>query len=546
MKTFLILLLVAMLPFMAHSQVYDKPGNWGLQYKRVKVDTLFTVAPTAYALIGTTTLNTSYKLNVVGKSIIDGLRLNGFETVPGVFDGGAALYIRREHCTGCSTDTTYASSVHSVIDRSVLSIGNNASFAAFDALPAIYSDSVMNMSAMTGFQNNSIWDYPVGSTLGKMYGFNSVLVPKTGTVNNIYDFYAHHLDATGSPATIGDHYAFYSEDFAGANTASRNHGIYIYGTASDNYFAGNVGIGDTNRGSYKLEVSGTTNLNGATLVNGAATIGGTSAGSLRVNNTDGDYVGINFSGGVPRLELFNSGIAQGFLTMDAAGHFDFDRAVDINGNLVITGNMQLTGAGLISGANTSSQLGSVSLWAATSTSPFVELARAGVARDWHIGATTANGNLVFNSAPSTSANISGTTMMTLNKSTGFLGIKVSPLQALHVGGQVRIDTILTVTTYDSVLVVEDGVIKQILFKVSATATLDFPNTSANDQSDLTVSVTGAALGDVVAIGVPNGSTTQGSYFAWVSAADTVTVRFHNTSGGAYDPASGDFKAQVFK
>lgn len=257
---FFLVILMSFIFFTTYSQTYDKPGNWGLQYKRVKVDTLFTVAPTAYALIGNTSLDTSYKLNVVGKSIIDGLRLTGFETAPGSFDGGAALYILRQLCAGCSTDTAFGVSIHAVVDRSVLSIGNNASFAAFDALTSIYSDSVMNMSAMTGFQNNSIWDYPVGSTLGKMYGFNSALVPKRATVNNIYDFYAHHLGATGAPATIGDHYAFYSEDFAGGNTASRNHGIHILGSTMDNYFAGNVGIGDTNRGSYKLEVNGSANI----------------------------------------------------------------------------------------------------------------------------------------------------------------------------------------------------------------------------------------------------------------------------------------------
>lgn len=78
------------------------------------------------------------------------------------------------------------------------------------------------------------------------------------------------------------------------------------------------------------------------------------------------------------------------------------------------------------------------------------------------------------------------------------------------------------------------------------ATLDFPNTAANDISDLTIAVTGAADGDIVTLGVPAGSTTQGSYSAFVSAADTVTVRFHNSNGGAYDPASGTFKVAVWK
>lgn len=75
----------------------------------------------------------------------------------------------------------------------------------------------------------------------------------------------------------------------------------------------------------------------------------------------------------------------------------------------------------------------------------------------------------------------------------------------------------------------------------AEATLDFPNTAAGACSDLTVTVTGAVSGDVVAIGVDSASVpANGSYFAWVSAYDTVTIRFI----GPGDPASGTFKVTV--
>lgn len=82
--------------------------------------------------------------------------------------------------------------------------------------------------------------------------------------------------------------------------------------------------------------------------------------------------------------------------------------------------------------------------------------------------------------------------------------------------------------------------------LQASATLDFPNTPANGQSDLTVNVPGAALNDVVAIGAAAGSATVGTFWGFVSAVNTVTVRFHNTSGGAVDPASGTFKISVTK
>lgn len=81
--------------------------------------------------------------------------------------------------------------------------------------------------------------------------------------------------------------------------------------------------------------------------------------------------------------------------------------------------------------------------------------------------------------------------------------------------------------------------------LTATATLDFASTGSGAVADLTVTVTGAAVGDVVTIGVPNGSiTATGSWFAWVSATDTVTVRY--SPKATEDPASGSYKLNVFK
>lgn len=83
--------------------------------------------------------------------------------------------------------------------------------------------------------------------------------------------------------------------------------------------------------------------------------------------------------------------------------------------------------------------------------------------------------------------------------------------------------------------------------LTATATLDYPSTIAQTQSDLTVTLTGAVVGDVVAIGVPNGSVAakNESYWAWVSATDTITIRFCNAGITSDDPASGTFTVKVF-
>ena len=83
--------------------------------------------------------------------------------------------------------------------------------------------------------------------------------------------------------------------------------------------------------------------------------------------------------------------------------------------------------------------------------------------------------------------------------------------------------------------------------LTGSATLDFASTNAQLSADLTITVTGAADGDVVSLGVPNAAVNANtSYSAWVSAANTVTVRFNNYSSGTVDPASGLFKVFVTK
>jgi hypothetical protein len=92
-----------------------------------------------------------------------------------------------------------------------------------------------------------------------------------------------------------------------------------------------------------------------------------------------------------------------------------------------------------------------------------------------------------------------------------------------------------------------GVRHTVNHGLPGSATLNFPSTNAQLSADLTITVTGAADGDVVSLGVPNAAVNANtSYSAWVSAANTVTVRFNNYSSGTVDPASALFKVFVTK
>ena len=91
----------------------------------------------------------------------------------------------------------------------------------------------------------------------------------------------------------------------------------------------------------------------------------------------------------------------------------------------------------------------------------------------------------------------------------------------------------------------NGSISTIL---KANAVLSFGAVTTQTNADLTITVAGAAVGDPVILGVPAGSVPSGagSFSAWVSATNTVSVRFVNASAGTLTPASGTFNVTIIK
>jgi hypothetical protein len=158
----------------------------------------------------------------------------------------------------------------------------------------------------------------------------------------------------------------------------------------------------------------------------------------------------------------------------------------------------------------------------------------------------------------------GTEKMRLN-STGNVGIgQTTPTAVLHLkAGTATASTApLKFTSGTNLTTPEAGAMEfngtNLLFSPSTTrhtvnhgltgsATLNFPSTLTMLSADLTITVTGAADGDVVSLGVPNAAVNANTFYsAWVSAANTVTVRFNNYSIGTVDPASALFKVFVTK
>lgn len=80
--------------------------------------------------------------------------------------------------------------------------------------------------------------------------------------------------------------------------------------------------------------------------------------------------------------------------------------------------------------------------------------------------------------------------------------------------------------------------------LSAVATLNFANILAGAIGTMTITVTGAVVGDTVALGPPDTIEAGLMWSGFVSATDTVTIRLHNTTGGAINPAAADWKASI--
>jgi hypothetical protein len=78
------------------------------------------------------------------------------------------------------------------------------------------------------------------------------------------------------------------------------------------------------------------------------------------------------------------------------------------------------------------------------------------------------------------------------------------------------------------------------------AALDFPSIAAVSSADLTIAVSGAAVGDCVDLALPAAPTAGLIFQAFVSAADTVTVRAMNITAGAVDAASATYGVTVAK
>jgi hypothetical protein len=77
-------------------------------------------------------------------------------------------------------------------------------------------------------------------------------------------------------------------------------------------------------------------------------------------------------------------------------------------------------------------------------------------------------------------------------------------------------------------------------------TLTFPEVGANAEQSLTLNVSGAEVGDCVSLALPAAFPAGLSVLAWVTLADTVTIRLRNHTGAGITPPAATYNVVVHK
>jgi hypothetical protein len=286
---------------------------------------------------------------------------------------------------------------------------------------------------------------------------------------------------------------------------------------------------------------------GGQTINGALTVGGTLLSTGQVRGASVWFGGVSqanvklYGTATGQLFIYNSAETAGVMinvTGNSAAFRNLANNADAPitcSNLTASGTVTATGTGTHTFGTTNTVTMAAGLLTASSSFTLFQSSSSN-----RLAIINASGVVVKNNSyigwGSSSVDGGGTPVCYFDQSAGTISARTGAGALTPFGCS-------NLTASGTLQVGGGTVVASIL---SATATLDFGSIGSNDTETLTITVTGAVAGDSVFLGCPAGLDAGLIFCASVTAANTVTVRMHNSSGGSTDPASGTFRATVIR
>ena len=439
------------------------------------------------------------------------------------------------------------------------SIGFRALQSAVSA-PSTAIGYLAGQNTTTGINNTII---------GDVAGFSNT----TGAQNAFIGSLAGYSNTTGLSNTFIGNSAGYSNTTGGVNIMLGNYAGY-YGIWSDKLFIDNqdrvdsagqlrasfmVGTMGSDSSAQKLDLNSSLEISSVT--NGSASdsllVWTTGTGLVKkvaqssitsnswsLTGNSGTVDGVNFIGTTDRKAL------SGRVENNTVFRFDTVGISSVflgeNAGIANTTGIENIAIGFGAGAgnttgNTNIFIGSDVASSHTSGTDNIFIGTAAAA-----ASTTNTENTIIGANATVAAGITNATAIGANAGVGqsnslILGNSVNV--GIGTGTPTAKLDVVGLTATDSLTIGGGDTITSVL---KGSASLDFANQVAIGCEDLTITVTGAALSDIVSLGVPNGSVVNATaiFSAWVSAVNTVTVKYCNLVSG--DPAAGTFAVMVTK
>jgi len=395
-----------------------------------------------------------------------------------------------------------------------------------------------------------------GAGLRSLSGYRTQLTIEQSSLSNSTISHFAHFFATAiykidnsNPVTITNNYGLAISDQTEVSTGltiTNRFGIAQFGVNDRNFFLGRLTVGTSTDAGYQLDVNGTVRT-------GDLTVGSIGRGKISIGEINLQFNGLFTFDGSAGLQIrpFAGATSPGNIGISAQNiqllPTNFGLSLNYSGkNTTIIKNQG--GADLQCFLNITAEA-PVNTFATKSGTvriyPGANNGNAGGSDGDVIlcnnGTVTIGGVIVGGTVRNTSS-----IFQIISTTAGFLPPVLTEAQINAIGTPA--EGLMVYNSTDKTLELRDGTLwENIPNGLKGSATLDFPNTSAQNSSDLTITVTNAALNDMVMLGVPNGSVLANTcYTAFVSAANTVTVRFNNFSASAQNPASGTFRVYVIK